>query len=614
MTNFVRLYFIFLILISFQSFAKEDIKNSSEIFPKWMVRVESTYSYLDNSRNNKVARIRGVGFIVHVPAKVEPKMDEHFIVITDAHLSQGNAGTNLSIFRENKWINLNIKSNSSGQLRYSKNLFDIEIIEVEKIAELIPDDLFIFEYRVGKDELGNDIDDSYFSFNDNTHYKNELLVGTNSFVVIPPDLDTLSTISINLEQYNSKFLNHPTNLLNQLRRENEEKYILGISMTNFGKEIQSHSHIIGGMSGSPLLVRKEGRLKVKGLSKRYHRYFQKSYFTPVSELSSAFLDFAEKFYFGGDLPNNKFMWSFLPDLGTYLKSDIYKISENPTEKFNSGTIELMNSAGGNHDTADAGGGNHDTADAGEPNGKVNPISIDLQPLKIKDKEIYGFSIANANQSLSQLPAQFNISASLDSFSFASTILNLSEDIKLEYLYKSDLFKLLKTRFANLKTQDEVNKILKENIERAEKNTSSADLRTLNLLKNHSIPGCYIKSSSIPNFEDFNSIEELPNIEIAIINPAHFTEDNIYNSFYRYKIPLRPQLIKYSNLSLDTKGLFFINANDLDCPVLNCSTITIFHAIPYLIHQWKDEQESSINQCVKVDNDDEFNKFKIPAND
>lgn len=600
---------------------------ATDAVPPWMVRVESTYQCdLAIVSTPCKAAIHGVGFLIYIPAKVELDNKAHYLVMTDAHLSHGNYGSNsLKLFYRygNRWLSVNPIFNGNELVRLSDNLNDIDIIEIEQPKEIPNESMFQYNYNIESPR------ESYFWVKDEISGKgyNEVYVAENVFAVAPPALANKP------EAYKKNSYAISGASLSEINRTQHE-LVKGLNITSFGAEFITQSQIVGGMSGSPLLKKMSGELVVLGLSKRYHRYFNTSYFSTLSQLSELLLNFGERYYFASSKTDvvEPFSWSFIPFIGTFVQDIRKGISEFSYISSNSGTFEIQNSGG--HDSADGGGG-HDTSDGGDWDSKVKAQIQSMPGMMFLNKHILGFSVtipSLSNGLKTSEETSINAYGNFEAIGFITATKELikkqyGKDIQIGYIdAEADLKELLKNKIKNfpelrdpLSLDRELekhyfkNKMQKDLLDNYGRETgkSSADFT--------GIPLCLINKASIDRLGGKTGKET---IEMALLRTSQIDHSNpsqALKSYYIMEVPL--DLVwkkgvstgshRDKNVSLkedviyDTKGLFFVNVADPICRSANCPFLFSLNKTPYISLKWREESESKIANCFLLNNDDFF---------
>ncbi|MGZ3779385.1 MAG: hypothetical protein ACXVCY_02045 [Pseudobdellovibrionaceae bacterium] len=598
--------------------------------PSWMVQIETTYQCDPEIISPSCkADLHGVGFLIYIPPSAQLKEKAHYLVMTDAHLSHGNSGPNslrLSYQYNNTWHPLNQVMDKDQLKRLSDNLHDIDVIEVEKPKEISTESMFHLNYNEQSPS------DSYFWVKDDTANKgfNEVYVAKNIFVIAPPNLKNKPEAY----QQNKKYYSEGASLSEIYRTQQETTS--GLNVASFGQEYITQSQIVGGMSGSPLLKRVTGRLVVLGLSKRYHRYFNLSYFSTRHQLSELLFNFGQRYYSSNPQQNQKadsLSWSFVPFVGTFTRDKARGVSEISQISLNSGTFDISNSGG--HDSADGGGG-HDTSDGGDWDTKVR-AKINGTGMTFKHDAILGFKmvVPSLSDGFNSIPETvFNIYGNFEAINFMGAMKYFLQDHYGETIqYKTigmteDLIELFKAKTKNfpeltdpLKMEEELQKF------NYYKNSHQKDL-----LDNYGqetdgtkklrggVPLCLINKASIDLLDekdDKAGKSSTKTLEMALLRTSqidHTQFSNVLKAYHYMEVPLdlswKKGVVNSSvEVVLDPKGLFFVNVADPICSSVNCEFLFSLNKTPYVNLKWKEDSESKIANCFVLDDEDFFETVK-----
>lgn len=569
--------------------------------PPWMALVESKYKCDEKIvKEPCVGSIHGAGILIYVPAKEKDITTPHYYVITDAHLSNGNFGSDsLKLFSRynSHWLQLIPLKSGNRLARLSDNYYDIDIIEVEKPLGIPGESMFQFTHVP---KTGN----SYFWVKDEINGKgyNEVVVAQDLFVVAPPELSQRPReFRLNTEQV--------TGISTAEMLRSLQEPVRGLNLTTFGDELMTQSHIVNGMSGSPLLKRIEGNLLVLGLSKRYHRFYNRSYFSTYSQLTNLFWDYNRRYLESQNeqADPDRFSWSFIPSVGTFVKDSTFKASEISYVSRNSGSFEVSNSGNdkswslsktaqemfgqtdvlqdqhsmkvprvntkrrsdsqiqlqqkGNFDSSFDRGG-HDTSDGGAGS-TVSLLdsdvktSVQLQPgMEFKNEPIIGFSVkASISSGGVNKKETFNIFANMEAYNFiagfASTETQKLEKYTVEEMEVNpirpfvNLVDLFKNKVKNFPlvyspfgVEEELRRVgyYKNDLQDELLKTYTQQHESVEL--NGSVAICLINATSFRKLSR-NAIDQ--KLEIALFRfpkSESPTKNEILNSYYSVEVPLR----------------------------------------------------------------------------
>ncbi|MGZ6473231.1 MAG: hypothetical protein ACXWRZ_18855 [Bdellovibrio sp.] len=621
----------------FPAWAKES--DSKGGIPPWMVQVSSTYT-CDRSivKEPCQATMHGVGFLVYVPAKAELQWKEHYVVITDAHLSNGDmvGSLKISYIYKGSWQPLYVATKNNQLMRLSANLDDVDVIEVQKPQNIEKESLFQYNYIVEKPRY------SYFwAKEDSAQSYNKVYVAKDAYVIAPPKL---SKNPVEFDSFNSAVNFRKGVSSFEFERKSNER-IPGLNVGSYGREYITQSQIVGGMSGSPLLKSGQGQVVVLGLAKRYHRYFNRSYFSTYSTLSELFLDFAEKFYFSRESTDSKIStyirWSFLPAIGTFIKDTESGISEITGSTLNSGELEDLQ-FGGNHDTANSGGhdtadGGHDTADGGNSQSIPSSLTKEVQAhlrknpgMTYNHEHIFGFRVhfpKLQNGSETSEEKSINVYGNIDAVKFIYEMRYLiktehNSDIQAYSIPPTvdlkELFRLKIKDHPVFKDATSVATELEQEPFYASSATNMNQLIPFSQQKDvERLPMCFINKASLDNLENNQSVE------IAIFRPSNFfkyKQGRPKNYFYAIQTPLDLLWKKaYPNgistqtdppLIFENKGFFFVNVADPVCSTMACPEFGALGRTPYITYKWQEDSESTLTNCYILENDAFFEQSRM----
>jgi len=360
----------------------------------WLVHVQSAYK---NEINNKDVTMGGAGFIA--------EQNGRYFVICDSHLSQGYKDLQISIGTRK----LKIKPNA----RLADNDRDIEVIEIEN-----PGVESVFRY------------DSIF-------------------YIRPGDIPEWKTKKGFIELVRGEYAPLPRGLKSKPRayqpstsyEETEQHKESWIRMAHGGirnwndDENVSDSKIVQGMSGAPILtlVTKKGdpipRIMVQGLTKAYHRFFDRSYFSSSVALWRVMNEFLTNKGRGYTSPTR---WKF--------RGMTYRDYGNGTLEINPNLVQAGSISGGDS-------GNGSGGDGGDPGESSLSLQTALKAGMIYEgKSTLAFEVSSSKLS----PSSFTVYANPSALRYFEHIQSDYSDLKLAPIHsESGLVSLLKKRLSHV---------------------------------------------------------------------------------------------------------------------------------------------------------------------
>ena len=361
-------------------------------FP-WLVQVRSTYK---NELSNNDVTMSGAGFIA--------EQNGRYFVICDSHLSQGYKDLQISIGKRK----LNIKPDA----RLADNDRDIEVIEIENPG-VKPVFRYNFGFYIRTDEIPE--------WNKKKGFI-ELAGGV--YAPIPYGLKNKPKAHENPVIYE------------QIEHKAEWIRARGDAQRNWNDdEDVADSKIVEGMSGAPILSlsTRQGdtipRITVQGLTKAYHRHFDRSYFSSSVALWIVMNEFLTK---NGRGYTSSTRWKF--------RGMTYRDYGNGTLEINPNLVQAGSISRGD-------GGNGSGGDGGDPGKSSFSAQSELKAGMIYEgQSTLAFEMSSSKLS----PSSFTVYANPSALRYFDHLRSKYPDLKLTPIHSEQaLISLLKKRLSHL---------------------------------------------------------------------------------------------------------------------------------------------------------------------